>query len=517
MIITALRLNESAVILPSGINFDVISIIDAYYSVIWVDRYNDCGEFELVLPADDKYILGLKEDDILVSNESESIMVIEKINIQQEETSTKLYLSGQSIESFLRRRIIYEKTFFNGQNISKYPDPLNDPSMVVNAISSLLEKSFFGTYDPDNLRSTNAIDTNVYVDGTLEQGHPFLSMFVNAYIYNQNLYDVISDICKQLNIGFKFKAEIGSLNLIKFRLYLYYGLVLTDQFDSDQPYYNPNLKVVIFSETFDNLLTSDYNIDKTTYKNVIKVDGVYHEDDPVNNGQLIETPITIEVEGQIKQDDGNYIEPYGLLRREDYLDGSSITDQDQYSVILDNLGSALEFNTNHANTDALLNTIGSVNTIGYFRVSSYDMSAQFSLSQAGPWLSVTWADYNIGIIGSYAVTTFSVKLVYSQAGSSQVIISQDQYEKRLENEGKGELMSKEYLEEFAAEVNPEINFTYGTDPEDDYYLGDVVTVRNKYGVAAYCRVTEYIHSEDESGKSNHPTFTIGGSNIGTET
>lgn len=516
MIITALRLNETPVIIPGGINFDVISIIDAYYSVIWVDRYNDCGEFELVLPADDKYILGLKEDDILVSNESETIMVIDKINIQQEETSAKLYLSGQSIESFLRRRIIYEKTFFNGQDTSNYPDPLNDPSMVVNAISSLLEKTFFGVYDPGNLRSTNAIDANVYVDGTLEQGHPFLSMFVNAYIYNQNLYDTISDICKQLNIGFKFKAEIGSLNLIKFRLYLYYGLTLTDQFDPNQPYYNPNLKVVIFSEDFDNLLTSDYNIDKTTYKNVIKVDGVYHEDDPVNEGQLIETPITIDVEGQIKQDDGTYITPYGLYRREDYLDASNISDQDEYTVKIEG---NLSINTLHANTDALLELLGGVNITGYIRIASYDMSAQFSLSQAGPWTSITWNDYNLIITnpsGSWAIETFSIKLEYLQTGSQQVIISQAQYEKRLENEGNGVLIEKEYIEEFAAEVNPEINFTYGTDPEDDYYLGDIVTVRNRYGVAAYCRITEYIHSEDETGKSSHPTFEISNTNIGVE-
>lgn len=517
MIITAIKLNESFSALANGTFFEVKCIIDAYSSVIWVDRYNEAGEFELVIPAIDKYILNLKEDYILASNESETFMVIDHIEIKQEETETQLYLKGLSIESWLNRRIVYNKTYFYGQNSTIYPNPLNDPAMVVNALSSLMEASFFGIADGSNKRATNTIKTNMLVEGSLVSGHPFLSMFVDAYIYNQNLYDVVVDICQKLDIGFKFKPTITG-NQICFNLYLYYGLSLTDNFTPNTPYYNPNLKVVIFSEQYNNLLTSDYNIDKTAYKNVIKVDGIYHEDDPDNAGQLIDSPITLDVEGQIKQEDGTYIDPYGLLRREDFLDGSSISDQDEYSVIMDDLGTGLTFNTNHADTDALLNTIGSVNTVGYFRVTSYDMSAVFSLSQAGPWTSVgSWSNYGIGIIGTFAITTFSAKLEYSQAGSPQVIISQDQYEKRLINEGNGELISKEYLEEFTAEVNPEINFTYGADPSDDYYLGDVVTVRNKYGIAAYCRVTEYIHSEDESGKSSHPTFTIVGSNIGTET
>ena len=79
MIITALKLLESNTPNSYGSKYQIIEVIDSYFSVLWVDRYNEYGEFELVLPANDKYIINLKEDYILVSNESETIMVIEHV------------------------------------------------------------------------------------------------------------------------------------------------------------------------------------------------------------------------------------------------------------------------------------------------------------------------------------------------------------------------------------------------------------------------------------------------------
>lgn len=525
MIITAIKLNESSIASANGTIFDVKCIIDAYISVIWADRYNEAGDFELVLPAVDKYILALKEDDLLISNESDTIMVIDSIELKQEETETHLYLRGLSIESWLNRRVVYEKTYFYGQNSAVYPDPTNDPAMVVNALSYLMQNAFIGQANSSNKRATNTIHTNVLVEGSLTQDHPFLSMFVEAYIYNQNLYDTIVYICQQLEIGFKFKYTITG-NRIYFNLCLYYGLVLTDNMTPSTPYYNPNLKVVIFSEKYNNLLTSDYNIDKTTYKNSIKVDGTYHETDPDDPDNLIDVPIFITVDGQIKQDDGTYIDPYGLYRREEYNDSTSVSDQGEYSCTVGDITNIdptkVIINTAFADAQGLLDlTHAGLNTKFYVNKTSYDGSTRWSLSQTGPWVLFNLSDYHIFIEvdpgTSYAIFSFSLLISYANNGSQATIIPQADYEKRLENEGKGVLIDREYLEEFTAEIVPEINFTYGTDPSDDYYLGDVVTVRNKYGMAAYCRITEYIHAEDDSGKSDHPTFTIVDSNIGTET
>ena len=62
-----------------------------------------------------------------------------------------------------------------------------------------------------------------------------------------------------------------------------------------------------------------------------------------------------------------------------------------------------------------------------------------------------------------------------------------------------------------------MQWTYGNDKSggDDYYLGDIVTVRSQYGVVAYCRVTEYTYSESPDEISELPTFEIVETNIGS--
>lgn len=55
---------------------------------------------------------------------------------------------------------------------------------------------------------------------------------------------------------------------------------------------------------------------------------------------------------------------------------------------------------------------------------------------------------------------------------------------------------------FEGETEPSRQFVYG----EDYFLGDVVQLENKYGQKGKCRVTEIVCSRDDSGPSLVPTF-----------
>lgn len=55
---------------------------------------------------------------------------------------------------------------------------------------------------------------------------------------------------------------------------------------------------------------------------------------------------------------------------------------------------------------------------------------------------------------------------------------------------------------FSGEVEPNYSFVYG----EDYYLGDIVTVENDYGIKANARITEVIECDDDNGYSIIPTF-----------
>ena len=55
---------------------------------------------------------------------------------------------------------------------------------------------------------------------------------------------------------------------------------------------------------------------------------------------------------------------------------------------------------------------------------------------------------------------------------------------------------------FEGAIEPETTFVYGK----DYFLGDIVTVRNHYGISAKVRITAVIEVADENGFSIQPSF-----------
>ena len=43
-------------------NLDVVTIVDVYTSLIWTERYQGAGDFELHLPVDRNALQNLKQD-----------------------------------------------------------------------------------------------------------------------------------------------------------------------------------------------------------------------------------------------------------------------------------------------------------------------------------------------------------------------------------------------------------------------------------------------------------------------
>ena len=68
-------------------DFESIAVIDTYESMIWTDRYNSYGDFEIFFAMDTQLLQYLKEDYYLWLKDSEHCMIIEdiKINADTEE------------------------------------------------------------------------------------------------------------------------------------------------------------------------------------------------------------------------------------------------------------------------------------------------------------------------------------------------------------------------------------------------------------------------------------------------
>lgn len=98
------------------------------------------------------------------------------------------------------------------------------------------------------------------------------------------------------------------------------------------------------------------------------------------------------------------------------------------------------------------------------------------------------------------------KEVYIEASgvsSNDKKISSDVYYSMLAENGAEKLKEYSETETFDGSVESSANHEYGK----DYFLGDIVEIRNKYNLGTRARITEVIENYDETGMKIVPTFT----------
>ncbi len=145
---------DNAKLIIYDTNWKEVGVIDAYTSLIWTKRYTSCGDFELHMPFEKRYIKILKFNyyvciDKQKSNADKYAMIIEHIEIAQSaESGTTLTVKGRSLLSILYRRVMYSElvmtdtkfafiselinSCFNGSNPRKLGRGLNESYAVFN-------------------------------------------------------------------------------------------------------------------------------------------------------------------------------------------------------------------------------------------------------------------------------------------------------------------------------------------------------------------------------------------------
>lgn len=92
---------------------------------------------------------------------------------------------------------------------------------------------------------------------------------------------------------------------------------------------------------------------------------------------------------------------------------------------------------------------------------------------------------------------------YDEEGNEHHI-SDEEYGKSLITRGFENLDEQIFVKDFEGGVDPFSMFKY----DKDYYLGDVVQIRNEFAIEARVRVTEVIRSNSVNGDEIYPTFSI---------
>lgn len=263
-------------------NFNSIAVIDQFESMLWVDRYNEPGEFEIYTTVSNEMLEYPIVDNYLRFKESDKLMIVENINIDTDvENGNKIKITGRSLESILDRRCILGKLDVTGN--------------LQNSIKSIINTNIISPTDTDR-----RIDNFVFLDSTDETitGLTYENQFDGVTVL-----EAIQDMCASKGIGFKVTLNANK----KFVFELYNG--------TNHSYSQNKLPYVVFKPSFDNVISSNYSENNSEAKTFCYVHSTY-----TASGASTETEV-IRTKGS----------GTGLLRKEVWV-SSSITKDENTSL-----------------------------------------------------------------------------------------------------------------------------------------------------------------------------------------
>lgn len=473
-------------------NLDAVNILDTYKSLIWTDRFYEYGDFEITMPMNMTILDTVKQDRYLWRKDSEHVMIIEKILIEEDaEDGDVLTITGRSLESILDRRVIWGLKNLSGNLQNGIEELLNDciidPSKLERKIDNFI---FEETADPS-----------------------ITALTIEAQYTGDNLYDVVKALCEERGVGFRVRLNDQK----QFVFSLYSGADRSyDQFA------NPS---VIFSPKFDNITDASYMESKSSFKNVTLVGG--------------------EGEGSARRYTavGN---TSGLERRELFTDARDISsdiseditesfDFTQYtSQVFNNNSKTFVTNANFNSCMVDVSNFAgrtisisipkytdSTGAVSGFATILVDSSKKY-VSTLQVWeknsdtsdngtlstYEILLPDYAKYIYTSmYSQTAIDNNVYYGDLDDfncQMVKLSNSEYIASLRQRGTEDLAENIEIISFEGEAESTIMFKYGI----DFFIGDIVSVADKYGHSLKSRVIEVITSNNEDGSTSiYPTFT----------
>ena len=344
--------------------YDTLAVLDTFTSFIWTDRYQGYGDFQVVMPVDLDILEFLKQDNYLSLPKSDRYMIVENIETQTDvESGNTLTVTGRSLESILERRVIAAYTVLAGS--------------LQGGIQRLLNENAINPSNPN--RKIPGLTFRASADPAIT------ALTVDAQYLGENLYDTILDLCKDHDIGFRILPQ-GPGGFV-FELYA----------GKDRSYDQNSLPPVVFSPSFENLLTSNYLESKKALKTAAIVAG---------EGEGAARKIAEAVD--------NSGGGSGLDRREVFVNAGDVSSSDG-----------------------------------------------------------------------------------SEEGMPEAT-----YLAQLRTKGSEALADTKVAQAFEGEIDASLQFVYGK----DFFIGDVVQIKNEYGMEAKSRVSELVLSQEAEGEAVYPTF-----------
>lgn len=213
-------------------------VIDNYESIIWRPAYSDVGDFEIYVKASVETLKLLQKDFYVVRNSDisvndgvttyKNVMVINNIRLTTDiENGDHLTVTGRELKYLLHRRIVWQQTNLSGT--------------AENGIRRLITENAINPSDSKR------------VIADLVLGAPSgLTDSINKQLTGEYLDEAITEICNTYSYGW-------DLFIIdrKLTVEIYKGL--------DRSYSQLERPFVVFSEYFDNLFSTEYELNSEAY------------------------------------------------------------------------------------------------------------------------------------------------------------------------------------------------------------------------------------------------------------
>lgn len=217
-------------------DFKLLGIVDTASSIIWTNRFRQCGDFEIYIPTSAAMLELLQEDRLVGRSDDDMLCVIEKVvATTDEENGDYMTVTGRCVRSYLDRRIVWDQTALS--------------STVENVLRRLVTDAFISP----------AIAARKYDKLALAAAHGYTET-VSIQYTGDNILTAIEELCAAYNYGFKITLQDGML--------------VADFYKATDRTANQVDNIpVVFSEEHDNLIASTYTRDKTKYKSIALVAG----------------------------------------------------------------------------------------------------------------------------------------------------------------------------------------------------------------------------------------------------
>lgn len=411
-------------------DLEMVGIIDAYNSLIWAKRYWDVGDCELYVPATPDIYDLCQIGRFIVRSDDDMVCQIKKIELQTDaENGNYLIVTGYDVKRWLDQRIVITTHTAKGGKAEEFARSLVYDSLGGGALPERMMQDsngrvIFGLGDVAGL--PEAISTQV------------------TY---KNVGEKIRDLCRSYGWGYRVRLD----DIFLFELY-------AGQDKSDS---------VIFSDDYENLITSTYVKDESNLGNIALIAG--------------------EGEGAARtKTAAGDIYTRGVNRYEVFVDAKDISRVITYGELtaLYSGGYIRDYNYTYHQVDLLI----------------IDEAYYVYLIDKYPGGTVVTID------GNEYYRVHDVIIAHCQSNDPQdedeVELTDVAYIPYLITRGYESLAEYGAVTSFEGTIEPNTTFAY----KIDYNLGDIVTVENQYNISVNARITEVVEVFDNNGHSVEPKF-----------